>query len=77
MNILQQLSEELFHVIDSVISEEHLIKINDNLLEWETDNGRFRYNSETQTMYVQPKINIESLDLKITILPSNYQFNME
>lgn len=75
MNALQTLSEELLRILDMGLSTDELIVANEKIIEWENDHGRFRYDNDKQTMFVQPKTVIEHLDVKITILPSGVSFD--
>lgn len=77
MNVLQQLSEELFRIIDQGLSEENNVTVQGMILEWENETGKFRYDGEKHTMFVQPKKVVEHLDIKVTILPTGASFDHE
>lgn len=73
MELLNQLGEEIIQAMDN-LSETESVKIIKNAVEWETDTDKFRYDSKTNTLYIQPKQKIENLDITITILPTGSIF---
>ena len=77
MNVLQQISEDLFNVIDSGMLSEHVVSNEPFVLQWENEMGIFRFDNDKQTIFIQPKTCVQKLDMKITILPSGAIFNEE
>jgi len=75
MNFLQVLSEELTRALDSGLADDNLIKVSPTVIEWETDMGRFRFDASNQTMYVTPRVMVEHMDIKVTILPTGVSFD--
>lgn len=73
MELLNQLGEDIIQAMDN-LSETESVKIIKNAVEWETDTDKFRYDSKTNTLYIQPKQKIENLDIIITILPTGSIF---
>ncbi len=73
MELLNQLGKDIIQAMDN-LSETESVKIIKNAVEWETDTDKFRYDSKTNTLYIQPKQKIENLDIIITILPTGSIF---
>ena len=77
MSTLQRLSEELFRIINQVLSEEKNVTVQGMILEWENETGKFRYDGEKHIIFVQPKKVAEHLDIKVTILRTGASFDHE
>ena len=71
---LQLLSEAIVEALDRGFNDDNITVISPTILEWESDIGKFRYDGEKQTIYIQPKRVVEHLDLKVTIFPTGFSF---
>lgn len=75
MSKLNQLSEELLAILEAGLTQEDFINISPTIIEWENDMGKFRFDAAKETIYVQPKMTVQHLDLKVTILPTGCSFD--
>lgn len=74
MSRLKQLSEELCEILDAGLSQDNFNHISPTIIEWENDMGKFRYDATKETIFVQPRMAAQHLDLKVTILPTGATF---
>ena len=70
-NILfKNILENFVKLIDDGLIFENIISEDPLILFWENDDCRFRFDSEKNTVYVEPKVAVQQLDVQLTILPS-------
>ena len=71
---LRSISESLLKIIDSGMIFEHVVSSEPLVIEWENEAGIFRYDDEASTVFIKPKVGVESLDMTVTILPTGSIF---
>ena len=73
----KQALNSLYEMITDKMELENVISLTPYIIEWENEMGKFRYDHNKLTIYLQPIEPIEYLDLNFTILPSGIEFDTE